>query len=256
MLTEERQQKILEILEKQSSIKISELEKHFKVSNETLRRDLLALEAQKKLLRVHGGVISNTGVFTQKNFSKRHTENIEFKKELSLHAINFINEGDIIAVDSGSTAAIFCEVLTKHFKNLTVVMTSLKNLSILSKNDGFRLVLCAGELDRETETFSGMLTTESIRRLHISKAFVFPAAISLKHGLTEFDAPSIEVQKAMLEVSEKCFVLADHSKFEIGVLYKAFDLTSDMTVITDHALNDDLYTHYINAGIDIIRSTD
>ena len=58
VLTNERREKILEKLLKNGSVKAVELEKDFSVSGETIRRDLMVLEAHKKLIRVHGGAVS------------------------------------------------------------------------------------------------------------------------------------------------------------------------------------------------------
>ncbi len=253
MFTEERRQKILDILKNVNTVTISELEKTFSVSNETLRRDLLYLESRKKLIRVHGGAMRITGSPAEKSFEVRHTENIEQKKELSEQAIAFINEGDIISVESGSTAVIFCEMLRERFKNLTIVTNSLMLFNILIENSGFRIILCSGEYDRENQAFIGNLTTESIKKLHISKVFLCPSAISLKHGLTDFKEEYIEIQKAFKETGDKCFVMADSSKFEAESLYTSMPLDSDMTVITDKLINNEIFERYIKADIDIIK---
>lgn len=253
MFTEERQQKITEILKDKNSVTISELEKEFSVSNETIRRDLLSLERSKKLIRVHGGAMRIDGNFSDKSFNVRHTENTAEKDELVKQAMGFINDGDIISIDCGSTAVFFCETLIKNFKNLTVITNSLMLFNILSQNKGFRIILCSGEYDRESEAFLGFLTSESIKKIHISKSFLCPSGISLKNGLTDFSESFINIQKAYKESSDKCFVMADSSKFELAGLYTVTELCSDITVITDSNLSDEIYERYINADIDIVR---
>ncbi len=253
MLTEERRQAILALLEQCRSITTADLEQQFSVSGETLRRDLLALESEKKLIRVHGGAMRVDGGVAEKSFAIRHQENIPQKRELAAQAMAFIGEGDVIAVDSGSTGLILCEGLVEQFKNLTVVTNSLMLFQYLSAHSAFRLILCSGEYDRENEAFFGKLTVESIRSLHIGKSFVCPTALSLKHGLTEFAEEVIPVQCAFLAAAEKCFVLADSSKFEQAGLYSSISLQEELTVITDQALGDADYEAYLAAGIDIIR---
>ncbi len=253
MLIEERHHKIAEILHNRSSITISELEKMFNVSAETVRRDLLALESKKQLIRVHGGAMSIDNNHPHKSFDVRHTEYIKEKNELAGYAVSFIQEGDIIAVDHGSTAVIFCELLCQSFKNLTIIINSIMLFNILSKNKGFRIILCAGEYDRDSESFFGALTINCLEKLHIQKSFLCPSALSLKHGLTEFTESTIKIHQALKKNSDKCFIMADSSKFEVGGLYTTLQLTPDMTLITDSGLSDEIFHRYNNADIDIVR---
>ncbi len=253
MLIEERHKKILDILRSRSSVTISELEKTLDVSNETIRRDLLSLESKKQLIRVHGGAMSIDNNHPHKSFDVRHTEFIQEKNELVSYAMSFIQEGDIIAIDSGSTAVIFCELLCQMFKNLTIITNSLMLFNILLKNDSFRIILCSGEYDRENESFWGTLTIDTIEKLHIQKVFICPSAISLKHGLTEFTEEAAKLHCALKKSGDKCFVMADSSKFEVGVLYSTMSLSPDMTIITDGKLSDEIYNLYLNSDIDIVR---
>ena len=55
MLTEERHQRILALLEETDIVKVSELIHQLQASESTIRRDLQELEAQGVLVRIHGG---------------------------------------------------------------------------------------------------------------------------------------------------------------------------------------------------------
>lgn len=253
MFTSERRQKIVEILNEKSSATVTELEKQFEVSSETIRRDLLALESEKKLMRVHGGALSITQNMQNKVFTTRHTENIPEKRELSQYAAEFIKDGDVIAIDVGSTAVIFAEVLMEKFQRLTIVTNSLKLFNMFISKKDFEVILCSGEYCREEECFFGYLTKSMIKQLRVSKAFLFPGGVSLKHGITDFYPRLMEIQHAYSEITDKTFILADSSKFESGGMYRNMLLNSDVTVITDSNLSDEIYESFIQADIDIIR---
>ena len=253
MLTGERQQKIIEYLNINSSVTVSELEKMFNVSSETVRRDLLTLESQRKLIRVHGGALSVVNNVKSKEFNVRHNEYRKEKQELCKYAAEFINEGDTVAIDCGSTAVFLCEYLVKKFNNLTIVINSIMLFEILSQKKSFHIILCGGEFIEDSSYFGGALTVNMIKGLHVSKAFLAPNALSLKFGLTVFSEKSAEIQNAFAQIADKIFVMADHSKLEIAATYITMPLNDDITVISDSGLSDDIYKLYIDADIDIVR---
>ncbi len=253
VFTGQRYEKILEILSRDGFLSAADLEKIFSVSSETVRRDLSALERAGKLIRIHGGAMSPEKALHQKPLSKRLEENVAQKTELSITAASFIREGDILAIDAGSTAIEFCQVLRDRFQNLTIVVNSLRPFEILSKAPGFKVLLCGGNYNREEDTFYGILTCDAVRHLHIHKTFLFASGISLKDGATCFGEEARAVSKAFLSVSDKTFLLADSSKFECGAVYQLCSLFDNVTLITDSSLSTALFKKYQNAGVDIIR---
>ncbi len=253
MLTEERYGQILARLEMYHTVTVPELEKMFGVSSETVRRDLLALEGQKKLIRVHGGAMSIRQPMQNKTFDVRQGEFLEEKQELARCAASFVNEGDTLVMDGGSTAVSLCRVLAERFRSLTVIVNSPMLLDILAHQPGFRLILCGGTYDATERSFIGPIAVRQLRELHANKAFVAPSGISLQNGLTIFSEGGIGIQQAMRDIADKVFVVADHSKFGMDALYRTMLLDGDMTLITDHCLDGEIYRSFLDADIDIVR---
>ena len=137
MLASERRGKICDILSKRGAVTSGELFEMFDVSLETVRRDLIALEGEGKITRVHGGAVSKGNMKPFFTFPERVKSFSNEKNELSLKAIEFIEENDIIAIDAGSTAIVFAEAIREHFSNLTVVTFSMDVFNILSNHKNF-----------------------------------------------------------------------------------------------------------------------
>lgn len=125
MFAKERYDEILKILKRQKSVTAAELAEKFNVSLETVRRDLFYLESQNMLHRVHGGAISVSEIGDYKSLEQRRGENTDKKIRASENAMQFICEGDVIAIDCGSTAVAFARVLKKSFEKLTIITHSL-----------------------------------------------------------------------------------------------------------------------------------
>ena len=142
MLAEERRIRILQMLEEKNAVQLGELATLFRVSTETVRRDLLALEKQGRLQRTHGGAISMSRMAPDHILTTRIGEHQDLKIELSQRAAQLVHEGETLALDSGSTSAEFAKVLAQRFHELTVLTHSLDVVQALRRAPGIRIILC------------------------------------------------------------------------------------------------------------------
>lgn len=253
MLANERHSKIRVGLEKNGAVIVAELAKAFGVSDETIRRDLLFLEREGVLSRVHGGAIAAVTLKPAGEFSVRIDEHRREKNELSCLAAELIEEGDIIAIDAGTTALEFAEVVKDKFENLTVITHSLGVFNILSQSDAIQTVLVGGSYDKGEDAFCGHLTVQSLRTLHAAKAFIFPTGISLSCGISDFHLKLADVQNTLLSISDKIIVLADSSKFEKTSLCKLSDLKAEHIYVTDGNLPDTIFNLYRENNLTVLK---
>lgn len=253
MFANERRLKIMEMLEQKSSITVSELIKMFSVSIETVRRDLEYLENQQALKRVHGGAVSNQKMHSFANLENRMSENKALKQYLAKIAIQFIRNYDTIAIDSGSTAMELVPLLRDLFHHLTIITNSPEVFGSLSDTDGFELIQIGGQYLRAEKAFYGHMALDAINRLHFSKTFVFPSAISLRNGIGVFVHELFDIQRAYIRNTDEVFILADSSKFESTASIKLCDLSTSFKIITDHELPDHIYSLYKKNDIQIIK---
>ena len=158
MLAIERKNQILNKLKNEQRVLVTELAAYYQVTEETIRRDFLAMEQQGLLKRVHGGAVSASSMKSYLELSQRNKEHNDQKRELASFAIRFVSEGDYIALDTGSTAIFLAEALRDNFSRLTVVTHSLDALEILRENPGISVVLCGGHYMRE-DSIAGNLSS-------------------------------------------------------------------------------------------------
>ncbi len=126
MLANDRYNKILEVLEAEGSIKTSRIVTLLGVSLETARRDLDFLEKQGSLQKVHGGAILKNKEENTLTYSLRETKHKEEKKEIAELALNYINEGETIALNSSTTSIEIARLIKNKYTSLTVVTNSLR----------------------------------------------------------------------------------------------------------------------------------
>lgn len=244
MFAKERQESIRELLKQNGSVTTTELVEYFEVSTETIRRDLQELEKQRLLQRVHGGAIAVGEMKPFQELSARLKENDEQKKELSQTAAGMVQDGDVIGIDAGSTAVYFAQALKERLKKLTVVTYSLDIFQSLNGFAEFEVILCGGHFLKKEQSFYGPLTLDTLRQLHVQKAFIFPSAVSMQYGVCDHALEFVQLQRHLMDCADNIYILADSSKFERRELLKIADMQHNYTYITDTKLRAGLAAAY------------
>lgn len=252
MLAKERQKKIDQMLAEHGAVLVSELTERFGVSIETVRRDLLAMELEDRLVRVHGGAMVKGSLTPARTFDQRSsTQGIE-KEKLSQAAMQFISEGDVISIDEGSTGLVFAGALKEHFSQLTIITHSLVAFEALCDYKDFQVILLGGNFLSRSRAFVGSLTLDALRSLHTKSSFIFPSAVSLDFGVSCHSQELMQVERAMIASSDSVFVLADSTKFEKKALHKLCDMSESITFVTDQGLSRELQILYAENGRNVI----
>lgn len=252
MFANERCKIICDKIKAEGRVTTSELCDLFKVSIETVRKDLLLLEQKNQLQRVHGGAVSTkTAKYT--SLSERKITDVKEKAELSELAVSFVNEGDVILVGAGSTAIHFARAL-KKFENLTIVTYCLDVLEELKGHKSFNLILCGGRLDENENAFCGALAELMMDYVSCDKAFIFPSAISLKSGISDFKTDFIRIQQAAIKKTEKVFILAENDKYEKRAPFKSVDISPEYTFVSDSKLPGEIKGLYLENDIRIVTN--
>ena len=113
MWSKDRHQKIMSLLEAQHRVSTDTLAEEFDVSRETVRRDLLELEGEGLVKRVHGGAVLPHPV-PEEPFKKRMGSNLREKKAIARRAAQLITPGQCVFIDAGTTTSVFAQIGRAH----------------------------------------------------------------------------------------------------------------------------------------------
>lgn len=252
MLARERHWETVRRINEKGTLSTGELVEIFGVSVETIRRDLLELEKQGLLQRVHGGAVRMNEMRVCGNLSERIEENRIGKTQLCETAADLVGENDIIGIDSGSTAIHFAEALKRKRSRLTVVTHSLDVFQILTEKEGFQVILCGGCFMKEEKAFYGQIAQEGMSRLHVQKSFIFPSAISIHDGVSDFSDELQQMQRKLMEIGDKIYFLVNSDKFETHAFLKLCDMNTSHVYVTDKGLNEHYRQLYAENGMQVI----
>ena len=250
MLAQQRYDYILGQLDTTGSVTVTDVASELGVSIETIRRDLIMLETHGKLKRVFGGAVRVGSPNRYESFETRLDQNADLKAELSEYAVGMIDNGDIVVMESGSTATEMAKVLLKTDLNITIITQSNTVFNILKEK--FHVVLVGGEYFKEDDCFGGSLTEDFLKKFHGNKAFIFPAAINFENGMEGYLLQTMTVSRTMADISDKVFVLFDSKKIGTRALYSVMPLDPEFVYITDSKVSEKHKKQFSDSGLVLV----
>ena len=211
MFEEERKQIILSYVKNNSRVSVHEICEMLNVSESTIRRDLSDLENKKLLKRTHGGALDIRSVNFEPTFSEKEDKFKEEKAKIAKKAAEFIQDGDSLIIDSGTTTIYLANELIR-FKGLTVVTNSIPLMQRLSTISDIEIVATGGVLRKNTMAFAGPLSEAVLGHVHVDKAFIGTNGLDLEAGLTTPNVGEASIKQRMISIANQVYVLVDHSK--------------------------------------------
>lgn len=232
MLANQRREKILELLKEDGFAKVNDLARLFKVTEVTVRQDLEKLESEGLILKEHGGASIKNVEDQVRSFSLHRQENLEQKSAIAHKCLEFIENGDTIILDSGSTTTEIAKRL-KGLKQLTVITNALNIALLLGADPDIEVIMTGGEFKPPTLSLTGQKAADFFKGLNVQKLFLATAGISLKAGLTYPSISDLVVKKAMIEAAEVTYLVADSTKVGKSALASLGALSLIDYIITD-----------------------
>ena len=246
-----RQEAVEAYIRQVGSVSMQQLCQEFDVSINTIRRDIDALVQKGQVKKVYGGVVAlgqteEEGVPVTRelmDFQVRNQEWLEEKSSIGRKAAEFVNHGDTIFLDSGSTTLQMVPYLAEK-KNLTVVTYSLPALAALAQYPQIRTVALPGVVLGRTASVVGSSTCQALRQFNCAKAFMGCTGLSLTRQLTNATFEEFEVKQVALEQSKIHYLLADHEKFNHAALM-TYGNIADMDYVITNQEPEEEYQRYL-----------
>jgi DeoR/GlpR family transcriptional regulator of sugar metabolism len=228
MTASERRLQIVELIKERGYVNAAELSEMFSVDSSTIRRDLSFLENSGKLIRTHGGVLPSQDAHQGDTpYNVRRNMHEEGKAAIALAALDYIEDGQSIILDNGSTVFQLALAL-KARKNITVITNDLMIAMQLSQHPSITLHVAGGMMLNNVFTLVGPDTVQKFENIHTDWAFLGAEGVHPESGITNINTVEIPIKQAMIASANQTIVLADSSK--LG--YKAFSHVCSLDAIT------------------------
>lgn len=232
MLKEERYQKIVDWVNQKSAVTVEELCKKFGISQSTVSRDLHMLNQAGKLIKTHGGaVMLSNGLAVEPSVTYRKTQYTDEKQRIARKAVQYINPGETIIIDSGTTTFWMVEHL-RDIKNLNVWTNDLYIALELINHENVEITVLGGSLRKKYFNMAGVLTNKLLSNIHVDRLFVGVDAINAEGGLMVYSPEEAELKRLMIKTAKETIVICDHSKFEKMALVGICPIDQVQKIIT------------------------
>ncbi len=208
-----RQGEILKLLEREGGAKVTDLGRHFSVSEVTIRKDLEKLEAEGGIFKGHGGAFLKDVPEKSSGFSFEKTENVYEKQAIGRAAEHLIENRDTLIIDSGTTTMELANEINQA-KNLIIITNSVPAALRLANIPSIEIHITGGEVNANSLAVAGPQAADFFESIHVDKLFLSAIGLSFKTGLVYSETDSAIVKKAMIQAAEQVYLLLDSSKFE------------------------------------------
>jgi|YelNatPaOPRAMG01_1025707.scaffolds.fasta_scaffold12735_2 DeoR/GlpR family transcriptional regulator of sugar metabolism len=255
----ERRSQIAQLVLEQGKVTVAELVKKFQITETSIRRDLLLLEEDKRLKRVHGGAVSISDNFRSETFSEKGKLHIQAKEKIGKYAVELIQQGNIVLLDSGTTTLQIARQMPANLRqnnHITLVTNSLPIAQEVLNWPSPNLTILGGIFLPDYQATVGPQTIALLRDLSADIAFLGADGLTLTGGATTANVLMAEVDRMMVERARKAVLVTDSSKIgRAGFVtikpVSAFDL-----IITDDKAPAEFVQTATNMGIKVILVPD
>lgn len=251
MLAIERRNAILEKLQAERRVVVSELSQSYGVSEETIRRDLEKLENDGLAIKSYGGAVINENANVDLPFNVRKNRNVVGKQKIAELVCSVVKDGSTIMLDASSTAVYIAKAL-KEKKNLTLITNSIEILLEMFDAPNISVLSTGGAMREGSFALVGPQTDKMLNSYHVDKTIISVKGFDLEAGLTDSDELHANNKKTMLKAAREKILAVDSSKFG-KTAFTAVGMLEDITtVITDEKPDEVWLQAFKESGVECI----
>ena len=234
MLT--RQKEIIKIVNQKQKVDVAVLADKLQVSKVTIRKDLTQLEELGLLKRQHGYAV----MADPENLRARLAVNYDFKVKIAQKAAAFIQDGETIMLESGSTCALLAEFLGKSGKHVTIITVSYFIADYVGQYSNLEVFVTGGKYQAASEVVVGALAKQMISQFHVKHLFAGTDGFLPQQGFFCNNIERAEMVQAMARQATEVVILTDATKFMKASTVKQLELSQVSQVVTDDQIPADI----------------
>jgi DeoR/GlpR family transcriptional regulator of sugar metabolism len=228
----DRDVRIFDILSVHKSVKITTFAELLGVSHVTVRKDLKILEDRGIVKFSHGHVALNETDGSCERMVFNHLTKLKIAKA----AINIINEGEMVMVESGSCCALFAEELALADKNITIITNSISVACCVSRSPKIKIILLGGNYQPDSRVVVGSMATSCAKSFLADKFFLGADGFIPGYGFTNRDYKRAETISGLTNYANNVFVLTESEKFKRRGACEMLKMNKLTGVFTDDSI--------------------
>src|SRR5882724_3650379 len=249
MLKRERQAYILHQVNLHNKVLSSGLSEEMNVSEDTIRRDLQELSDEGKIIKVHGGALSNS--FNYVNYPSTKVYSHTLKRSIALKAVSLIKDGMFILTTGGTTIIELARVLPPQLK-ATFISGSIPAVLEYLHHPNIDVILIGDRVSKNSKITVGGDAIARIKQLRADLCLLGVNAINTTSGITDNDWDIVQIKKAMIESSQKTVCMTISEKMDSFQPIQVCPINGINTLVTELEPDDPLLEPYRQAGVEVL----
>lgn len=253
--TPERRARILELLSERGHVRVTDLVSTLGVTDTSIRRDLISLESEGRLRRIHGGAVPIPIDPRAQRFGEMRQLHLAEKRRIGAAAAEMVNAGDILILDSGTTTLQVAAYIPKGLRAggmLTIVTNSLPLADEMRTWPAPNLVLLGGFYLPDYQATVGPQALEQLSRISADKVFLGADGLTLAEGITTRHVLMADLDRLMAERSRQVILTTDSSKLGRPGLVRVIGIGQVHRVITGREAPTDIVEAIRAEGVEVL----
>lgn len=245
-----RQTIILEMVSEEKKMTIAELANRLQVSQVTIRKDLIGLENDGFIKRIHGYATINES----DDINVRMIHNFEKKQRIARMVASHIKNGSTIMMESGSCCASIALELAQSKKEITIITNSAFIADYVRKYNNIQIILLGGDYQKEAQVTVGPLLTQCVQQYTCDYMFFGADGFSQSTGFTINHYMRAQAVKDMAKQANKICVVTDSSKFNQQAITGMIENEKLYAVFTDDGISFDNAQFFENIHVKVFKA--
>ncbi|WP_086820523.1 DeoR/GlpR family DNA-binding transcription regulator [Allokutzneria sp. NRRL B-24872] len=250
MLPQRRHSEILRCLSREGSASVTTLAELLDASHATIRRDLICLERDGVLTRVHGGAMISADA--EPPFDYAAGEDLADKDAVARAAANLVADGEVLLLDIGTTTHRLAAHL--HGRAVTVMTSNLAVYEELVGDHAVQLILLGGVVRRNYRSMVGFLTEDALRQVRANRLFMGTAGVRADGSVMDDTVVEVPQKRAMLAAADQVVLLADAAKFPGAGLARICGPDEVNVLVTNAGADERTLSVMSESGVEVVRA--
>lgn len=258
MIRAERHAKIIEIIKQEGFATVKNLVETLNVSPLTIRRDLSVLSNNKLIKKVYGGaeLIGDKGTSSEIYYNIKLYHNQDKKISIGRAASRFVNDGDTIIIDSGTTTfQLAKKIKEQDYKNLIVITNDLRIGCELCENKNIKIIFLGGTTNNNHYTTYGIYAHGLLNGMKTDKVFLGVDGLHINRGVSISAIDDGYLKQRMIDTGKEIIILADSSKFGKELFYRVCGWDAINMIITDDGIPPEYTKFFQDNKIEVVQSS-
>lgn len=245
-----RQSQILDLLAKNKKMEVTKLSELLNVSQVTIRKDLVILENSGIIVREHGYARLNES----DDINNRLARHYETKQKIAKLAVESIENGETVMIESGSCCALVALEIARSKKDVTLITNSAFIADYIRKIGSVKVILLGGEYQNESQVMVGPLTRKCVEAFFVDKLFIGTDGFTIETGFTGNDYMRSEAVKDMAKQASRVMIVTDSDKFSQKGVVNLIEIEKVVCVYTDDNISSKIEDYLNKRNIKVIKT--